>query len=84
MIVDDDQDSIWLRVEVAGNASCHVGYRSCFYREIPVGLEAQEQKPLELKFLNQARCSIQRKFMVTHLTLLGFEQLNPGYGLHEL
>ncbi|TCU18220.1 phosphoribosyl-AMP cyclohydrolase [Rhizobium sullae] len=35
--VDDDQDAIWLRVEVAGIASCHVGYRSCFYRSIPVG-----------------------------------------------
>ncbi|MCC5958489.1 MAG: phosphoribosyl-AMP cyclohydrolase [Rhodobacteraceae bacterium] len=36
--VDDDQDAIWLRVEVAGaGASCHVGYRSCFYRAIPLG-----------------------------------------------
>ncbi|SEO03469.1 phosphoribosyl-AMP cyclohydrolase [Pseudorhodobacter antarcticus] len=32
--VDDDQDAIWLRVEVAGDASCHVGYRSCFYRAV--------------------------------------------------
>lgn len=32
--VDDDQDAIWLRVEVAGGASCHVGYRSCFYRAV--------------------------------------------------
>lgn len=36
--VDDDQDTIWLKVTVAGSgASCHVGYRSCFYRAIPVG-----------------------------------------------
>ena len=35
--VDDDQDAIWLRVEVRGGASCHVGYRSCFYRRVPVG-----------------------------------------------
>jgi phosphoribosyl-AMP cyclohydrolase len=35
--VDDDQDAIWLRVEVVGGASCHVGYRSCFYRRIPTG-----------------------------------------------
>ncbi|HEY0974294.1 MAG TPA: phosphoribosyl-AMP cyclohydrolase [Solimonas sp.] len=35
--VDDDQDAIWLRVQVAGDASCHVGYRSCFYRSIPTG-----------------------------------------------
>lgn len=34
--VDDDQDAIWLRVDIAGGASCHVGYRSCFYRAIPV------------------------------------------------
>jgi phosphoribosyl-AMP cyclohydrolase len=37
LLVDDDQDCIWLRVEVAGGASCHVGYRSCFYRRVPVG-----------------------------------------------
>ena len=37
--VDDDQDAIWLRVEVKGGASCHVGYRSCFYRRVPVGEE---------------------------------------------
>ncbi|HVR29215.1 MAG TPA: phosphoribosyl-AMP cyclohydrolase [Thermoanaerobaculia bacterium] len=38
--VDDDQDAIWLRVEVRGGASCHVGYRSCFYRRVPVGEQA--------------------------------------------
>jgi phosphoribosyl-AMP cyclohydrolase len=35
--IDDDQDSIWLRVDVQGGASCHVGYRSCFYRSVPFG-----------------------------------------------
>ena len=35
--IDDDQDSIWLRVNVKGGASCHVGYRSCFYRSVPFG-----------------------------------------------
>ncbi len=35
--IDDDQDSVWLRVDVTGGASCHVGYRSCFYRSIPLG-----------------------------------------------
>ncbi|TQV69726.1 phosphoribosyl-AMP cyclohydrolase [Denitrobaculum tricleocarpae] len=38
MRVDDDQDAIWLRVRVAGSgASCHVGYRSCFYRSVELG-----------------------------------------------
>lgn len=36
--VDDDQDALWLRVEIDGSgASCHVGYRSCFYRSVPIG-----------------------------------------------
>ena len=34
--IDDDQDCVWLRVDVNGGASCHVGYRSCFYRSIPL------------------------------------------------
>lgn len=38
--IDDDQDCIWLRVDVQGGASCHVGYRSCFYRAVPVGEQA--------------------------------------------
>lgn len=38
MRIDDDQDAVWLRVAVSGSgASCHVGYRSCFYRSIPMG-----------------------------------------------
>ena len=41
LMIDDDQDCVWLRVDVAGGgASCHVGYRSCFYRRIPTGAEA--------------------------------------------
>jgi len=41
LLIDDDQDCVWLRVDVAGGASCHVGYRSCFYRRIPLGSEAE-------------------------------------------
>jgi len=37
MRIDDDQDCVWLRVEVVGGASCHVGYRSCFYRQVTMG-----------------------------------------------
>ncbi len=37
MRIDDDQDAVWLRVSIPGDASCHVGYRSCFYRAIPTG-----------------------------------------------
>jgi len=44
LLVDDDQDCIWLRVDVAGGASCHVGYRSCFYRKVPVGAEFEARQ----------------------------------------
>lgn len=50
LLIDDDQDCVWLRVDVAGNgASCHVGYRSCFYRRVPTG-EPGNAGPLELEF----------------------------------
>lgn len=52
LLIDDDQDALWMRVEVAGSgASCHVGYRSCFYRQIPVGTE----KVGELEFVEQEK-----------------------------
>ena len=48
MRIDDDQDSIWIKVEVQGGASCHVGYRSCFYRS--VSLENKNFNEIKLKF----------------------------------
>ena len=47
--IDDDQDSIWLSVDIGNGASCHVGYRSCFYRSIPLGT-IKNKEALELKF----------------------------------
>jgi phosphoribosyl-AMP cyclohydrolase len=42
---------VWLRVDITGGASCHVGYRSCFYRQVPVGPEvAKAGGPLPLTF----------------------------------
>jgi phosphoribosyl-AMP cyclohydrolase len=48
--IDDDQDCVWLRVDVSGGASCHVGYRSCFYRTVPTGPELKSDAPLKLEF----------------------------------
>jgi phosphoribosyl-AMP cyclohydrolase len=51
--VDCDQDAVWLAVETEGlGAACHQGFRSCFYRRIPLGdpqsvrLERVEAAPL--------------------------------------
>ena len=44
LMIDDDQECVWLKVDVAGGASCHVGYRSCFYRRVPLG---EASAPLE-------------------------------------
>mgnify|MGYP006250565421 FL=1 len=35
ILIDDDQDCLIYRVDVGGlGASCHVGYKSCFYRAL--------------------------------------------------
>ena len=46
--IDDDQDSVWLSVDIGNGASCHVGYRSCFYRSVAIG--QGEDKPAKLAF----------------------------------
>jgi phosphoribosyl-AMP cyclohydrolase len=46
LLTDCDQDCLVARVTVGGStvgdvqASCHAGYRNCFYRAIPTGPEA--------------------------------------------
>ncbi len=47
--IDDDQDSVWLLVDIGNGASCHVGYRSCFYRSIPLG-NIKNVQELEMEF----------------------------------
>jgi phosphoribosyl-AMP cyclohydrolase len=47
--IDDDQDAIWMSVDIGDGASCHVGYRSCFYRLIPLG-KIRNTESLELKY----------------------------------
>ncbi len=47
--IDDDQDSVWLSVDIGSGASCHVGYRSCFYRSIPLG-KIKNEEELEMEF----------------------------------
>lgn len=53
--IDDDQDALWMRVRVEGSgASCHVGYRSCFYRAVPVG-EGEPAPKRRLLFLEDEK-----------------------------
>ena len=47
--IDDDQDAIWVVVDIGEGGSCHVGYRSCFYRSIPLG-KIQNSEKVEIKF----------------------------------
>ena len=39
--IDDDQDAVWIKVDT--KASCHVGYKSCFYRSIPVKSKSKKR-----------------------------------------
>ena len=52
--IDDDQDSIWLTVDIGEGSSCHVGYRSCFYRSIPLG-PIDNGREVEMKFTEKEK-----------------------------
>ena len=47
--IDDDQDSVCLSVDIGDGASCHVGYRSCFYRSVPLG-KIKNDTEIEMEF----------------------------------
>ena len=47
--IDDDQDALWMSVDIGNGASCHVGYKSCFYRSIPLG-PIKNTEAVELEF----------------------------------
>ena len=47
--IDDDQDSVWLNVDIGDGSSCHVGYKSCFYRAIPLG-KIKDTENIEMDF----------------------------------
>lgn len=45
MRTDCDQDAILIKVRVAGNgATCHTGYRSCFFRTVDLASKAGEAR----------------------------------------
>jgi len=52
--VDDDQDSIWISVDIGEGASCHVGYKSCFYRAVPLG-KIEDSKKIVMKFKDKKK-----------------------------
>lgn len=53
MKIDDDQDCLWISVDVSGNgASCHVGYKSCFYRKI---IFQKEESVINLEFIEKEK-----------------------------
>jgi phosphoribosyl-AMP cyclohydrolase len=47
MRIDCDQDAILLKVRIAGaGVACHRGYRSCFYRSVPLGEDPTQRLAL--------------------------------------
>ena len=52
--IDDDQDSVWLNVDIGDGASCHVGYKSCFYRAVPLG-KIRDSEKVEMKFKDKKK-----------------------------
>ena len=47
--IDDDQDALWIVVDIGDGASCHVGYKSCFYRSVTLG-KIKDSKEIKLEF----------------------------------
>ena len=48
--IDDDQDALWMSVDIGNGASCHVGYKSCFYRSVSLGpIKKSDEIKLEYK-----------------------------------
>ena len=50
LLIDDDQDAVWAKVTATGGASCHVGYRSCFYRRINLDRNINSDQKAKLQF----------------------------------
>ena len=44
--IDCDNDTVLLKVEQLGQAACHNGYRSCFYRKVEDGTLRVTQEPV--------------------------------------
>jgi len=58
MLTDCDQDCIVVKVEIGAAsmdastaASCHVGYRNCFYRAVPIG--QLPEAPIQLQTVQE-------------------------------
>ena len=51
--VDCDQDVILLKVDNVGGASCHNGYKSCFYRKLAPGATAADASSLQLELVGR-------------------------------
>jgi len=49
--VDCDQDVILLKVENAGGAACHNGYKSCFYRKLADSATPEDPASLKLEYV---------------------------------
>jgi len=50
--VDDDQDCILIKVSLTAGASCHVGYRSCFFRRL---VATGKRAHFKLEFVEQTK-----------------------------
>ncbi len=44
MFVDCDEDTVLLKVKQVGNAACHKGYNSCFFRKVNGDVKIIEEK----------------------------------------
>lgn len=53
ILTDCDQDVLQIKVENVGGAACHNGYKSCFYRKLAPGANAEDAASLKLEFASR-------------------------------
>ena len=72
--IDDDQDALWMTVDIGNGSSCHVGYKSCFFRSIPLG-PIKNTEEIKLEFKEKEKNLIQKKFMKVNLILQNYKTM---------
>ena len=54
ILLEEGEDLILITVEIGDGGNCYVGYRSCFYRSIPMG-PIDNGREIEMEFLEKEK-----------------------------
>ena len=61
-----------MTVDIGNGASCHVGYKSCFYRSIPLG-KINNSEEIKLEFKEKEKSLTLKKYIKDSQTQLNYK-----------